>query len=336
MISAMRLRSSAGRSLQRLEAGPGDVLGHEHALAREGADDVGDEDERVAAVEPRDRALVRRLELVVELLADPRRGPRGDRLDVELGREAPHQAHEHAEVLQVGADRRRDARVLDLDGDLAAVVQRRAVDLADRGGGDRLGVELGEDLLERLVAAPLRSPCASPRRRPVGAASRSSASLRWNSSRYSSSTKPTSRNESTWPSFIAAPFIVPRTATICSAVSTWRRASASWLASSPRATFAARVARRSAACLAARRPIVAERAGARSGCPRGASRGGSVRFADALDARAGDDVVAAVRPAHPGLVAAVVVVGQAGSASPGRQARRRAPRPRGRGRARCG
>ena len=30
----------------------------------------------------------------------------------------------------------------------------------------------------------------------------------------------------TWPSFMAAPFIVPRAATICSAVSSWRRASA--------------------------------------------------------------------------------------------------------------
>ena len=45
-------------------------------------------------------------------------------------------------------------------------------------------------------------------KRTFGAASRSSPSLRWNSSRYSSGTSPTSRNDSTWPSFIAAPFIV--------------------------------------------------------------------------------------------------------------------------------
>ena len=43
----------------------------------------------------------------------------------------------------------------------------------------------------------------------VGAASRSAASLCWNSSRYSSGTIPTSRNDSTCPTFIAAPFIVP-------------------------------------------------------------------------------------------------------------------------------
>src|SRR5918912_1208984 len=57
-----------------------------------------------------------------------------------------------------------------------------------------------------------------------GAASRSSASLAWNCSRYSGGTRPTSRNDITCPSFMAAPFIVPSAATICSAVSTWRRA----------------------------------------------------------------------------------------------------------------
>jgi hypothetical protein len=78
-------------------------------------------------------------------------------------------------------------------------------------------------------------------KRTLGAASRSAPSLRWNSSRYSSGTRPTSRNDSTWPSFIAAPFIVPSAVTICSAVSTCRRSSARVLASSPRARFATRV-----------------------------------------------------------------------------------------------
>lgn len=36
---------------------------------------------------------------------------------------------------------------MDLDGDLGAVVQAGAVDLADRGRRDRLGIERGEDLL---------------------------------------------------------------------------------------------------------------------------------------------------------------------------------------------
>ena len=92
-----------------------------------------------------------------------------------------------------------------------------------------------------------------------GAASRSSASLAWNSSRNSSGTRPTSRKLMTCPSFIAAPFIVPSTATICSAVSSWRRSSAFWPASSVRVTFAARVPSWRAAVLAATPPILLSR-----------------------------------------------------------------------------
>src|SRR4051812_21948565 len=88
-----------------------------------------------------------------------------------------------------------------------------------------------------------------------GAASRSSASLAWNASRCSGGTRPTSRKLMTCPSFIAAPFIVPSTATICSAVSSCRRSSAFWPASSLRATFAARVPNCLAAVEAATPPI---------------------------------------------------------------------------------
>ena len=48
-----------------------------------------------------------------------------------------------------------DARVLHLDRDAAAVVQLRAVDLADRRGGERLLLELVEDVLERLLQVGL-------------------------------------------------------------------------------------------------------------------------------------------------------------------------------------
>ena len=105
-----------------------------------------------------------------------------------------------------------------------------------------------------------------------GAASRSSASLRWNSSWYSSGTRPTSRNDRTWPSFIAAPFIVPSTATICSAASIWRFSSAFALASSSRVRFAARVPNWRAAWPAASEPDAAEPAHAR-GRASGPSRG---------------------------------------------------------------
>ena len=97
-------------------------------------------------------------------------------------------------------------------------------------------------------------------KRTFGAASRSSPSLRWNSSRYSSGTRPTSRNDITWPSFIAAPFIVPSAATICSAASRWRRSSAACLPSSERARFVRRVPSWRAAWPAARVPTFAVRA----------------------------------------------------------------------------
>ena len=92
----------------------------------------------------------------------------------------------------------------------------RAVDLADRGGGDRRLVELGERRRRASRRARTRSTLRMSAKRTFGAASRSSPSLRWNSSRYSSGTRPTSRNDITCPSFIAAPFIVPSAATICS------------------------------------------------------------------------------------------------------------------------
>ena len=57
--------------LELLEADAADVLADEHALARQRADHLGHDDERVPGEDPRERALVLGLELVVELLLDP-------------------------------------------------------------------------------------------------------------------------------------------------------------------------------------------------------------------------------------------------------------------------
>ena len=77
------------------------------------------------------------------------------RLRIEARRDALHEPQDHPEVLHVRADGLRDARVLDLDRDVAAVVQRGPVDLPDRGGGDRHRVERLEDVLDALaVLAP--------------------------------------------------------------------------------------------------------------------------------------------------------------------------------------
>ena len=148
----------AGRLVHRLdgvEAGAGHELRDEHLLAREGRHDVGHDDERVPAEDARQRALVLGLELVVELLADPVADLLGRRLDVDPRRDLLHQPQDHAEVLHVGADGLGDAGVLHLDRHVAAVEQRRAVDLADRRRGDRLLVEGGEDLSERRLQLAL-------------------------------------------------------------------------------------------------------------------------------------------------------------------------------------
>ena len=129
----------------------------------------------------------------------------------------------------------RDARVLDLDRHAAPVVQPRAVDLADRGGGERLRLELLEHLLERLARGRPRSPCASPRRRR---AARSRAAPR------------------AWPRGARGP---PAAALRC------RRTTRPGRSSSPRPSSArARRASRSAACswrrsAAARRPLLGAR-----------------------------------------------------------------------------
>ena len=76
----MRSRSLVRIALQLLEPGPVDVLADQHPLAGERGDHVGDHDERVAAEDPRQRALILGLELVVELVVDPLADLLADRL----------------------------------------------------------------------------------------------------------------------------------------------------------------------------------------------------------------------------------------------------------------
>ena len=137
--------------LHVLESDALDVLGDEHPAAREPRDDVGHADERMAAVGPREAALVLGLVLVVELLQHALAQLVRDRLGVEPRRERLGEPQDHAGVREVGPDRRVDARVLDLHRDLAPVVQHAAVHLADRGGRERLGLDPLEQLLVGLV-----------------------------------------------------------------------------------------------------------------------------------------------------------------------------------------
>ena len=93
----------------------------------------------------------------------------------------------------------------------------------------------------------------------AGAESRSEASVARTSSRYSGGTASRSATESTWPAFIAAPFMPPRTRTICWAASIWRRPSASLASPASGSRLAARVPAYLAASVAARRPSAAVR-----------------------------------------------------------------------------
>ena len=103
----------------------------------------------------RERTVRLCLDLVVKLLGEPLADLLRHRLRVHAGRERLRQPQEQAQVLHVGAHGARDAGVLHLDGDAAAVVQPRAVDLADGCGGKRLGLELRERVVELLARVGL-------------------------------------------------------------------------------------------------------------------------------------------------------------------------------------
>ena len=109
-------------------------------------DEVGDEDGGVARVEAREGAQVGGLADVVELLSEARL----DNVEHGLRVEAP--AAENADeglekrgVREVALYGAGDARVLDFDGDFAAVGQARAVNLADGRAGEGNVVPLGEE-----------------------------------------------------------------------------------------------------------------------------------------------------------------------------------------------
>ena len=96
-----------------------------------------------------------RLELVVELLGEALADLLRHRLRVHARGHHLRDTQDQAQVLKVGAHGARDARVLDLDRHAPAVVQPRPVHLADRGGRERLRLELGEHVLERLAQVGL-------------------------------------------------------------------------------------------------------------------------------------------------------------------------------------
>ena len=172
-------RSSWGSVADVVEAVAVDPLADEHAPPREAGVHLGHVDEGVAVVGAGEGALVLGLELVVELLEDPLADLAGDRLRVQAGGERLGDPDEDAGVGQVGLERLGDAGVLDLHGDVAAVVQAGAVDLADRGGGGRLAVERREVALQRLPSYSASSTSTTRSQGIAGASARSLPSCSW-------------------------------------------------------------------------------------------------------------------------------------------------------------
>src|SRR5690242_20490928 len=132
----------------RLESLTLDVLRDKHPARRELRVDRWHGDERMAAAQPLDPSLVLRLELVVELLDDPLAQLGSERLRIEAWREPLDQRQQQHRVTQVGLDRLRHPRILDLDDHFIAVERRRPVHLADRRRRESALVELGEDAAE--------------------------------------------------------------------------------------------------------------------------------------------------------------------------------------------
>ena len=147
-----------------LEADPLDPLGHQHALARQRRDDVGDHDERMAAPGARERALGLRLLLVVELLGQPladlrrpspwRPCPGAIRLATRMIR---------PRFCRSDAHRLGDARVLDLHRHVAPVVRAwrgRPGRSTRRRSPPRRSPRTASRAACRRARA--RSPCACP------------------------------------------------------------------------------------------------------------------------------------------------------------------------------
>src|ERR1700722_4047135 len=134
------------------------------------ADDPGDVNGGMAVVVRGQQALVGGLAPVVEFLADPFPHLAQQRVDVLGGRgDAEHPAQQR-DVAQVGRDGLGDARVLDLDGDRAAVEGDRPVHLPDRGGRYRPRIPAGERPFRRRAEFFLHHRCGELRAHRRGAA----------------------------------------------------------------------------------------------------------------------------------------------------------------------
>ena len=176
--ASSRSSPDASRSLQPVDPGALDVLEHQHAPPHQVGHDLGHHHLRLGGEVPLQRRRVAGLLPEVELVGDPLgelAHDRGDRPDLMAGKQQVEEEEDPEGDVEVAAHHLLDAGPQHLDHDLAPAV-RRAMHLAQRGRGERLGVEPLED--PAGVLAQLRRGSPAPRR-PAAAAAPGRSACRW-------------------------------------------------------------------------------------------------------------------------------------------------------------
>ena len=164
LANAVALRLVELRNLLRPQ--PVHVLGDEHASGREIRVHAWHTDVRVPLEQPREAALLLRLDLVVELAGDPLAHLAQQRSSVATRRKTRDDRADEPDRPQVAVDRVADVRVLNLHRDVLAVTGVRAVDLTDGSDREWLLVEGGKYILHARVEILLdhSSHCAERKR----------------------------------------------------------------------------------------------------------------------------------------------------------------------------
>ncbi len=138
-----------------------DALHDQHPRGRVPPEDHRDVDLRVVGEVAAERVRVVRFDAVVELAPDRPREliDQGDQVDERQAVDAVlEQAGELVQQLDVGVDLALGVGALHLDDHLVPAGQPCPMDLADRGRGDGLLVELGEDLFDAQPELGLDDP----------------------------------------------------------------------------------------------------------------------------------------------------------------------------------
>ena len=106
---------------------------------------------RVAPEQPREAALLLRLDFVVELIGDQLPHLAQQRSGVATRRETRDDRADQPDRPQVAVDRVAEVRVLNLHRNALAVAGKRAMDLTEGTDRERLLIEVGEQILHARV-----------------------------------------------------------------------------------------------------------------------------------------------------------------------------------------